>query len=105
MKTPYVLPLSLPMDGFQRGFPAAGCRPLTRARACTPPAPREPPWGGTGTGGARGAAAYSRPFTMLAEQQHLNLVLHLIPSLEEVSIFQRPQVASGWTAHSATDHS
>lgn len=45
---------------------------------------------------ARRAAAHSYPFTMLPEQQHLNLVLHLIPSLEEVSGFHRPQVASGW---------
>lgn len=40
---------------------------------------------------------------MLAEQQHLNLVLHLIPSLEEVSIFHWPQVVSGLTAHLVTD--
>lgn len=52
---------------------------------------------------ARGAAAYSHPFTVLAEQQHLNLVLHLIPSLEEVSIFHWPQVVSGLTAHLVTD--
>lgn len=103
MKTPYALLLSLPTDGFQQGFPAAGCRPRPRVRACTLPAVREPPWGGTGTRGARGAAAYSRPFTVLAEQQHLNLVLHLIPSLEEVSIFPRPQVASELSARSVTD--
>lgn len=86
MKTPCVLLLSLPTDRFQQGFPASGCRPQR----------------GTGTGAAREVAAYSHPCT---EQQHLNLVLHLIPTVEEVSVFHRPQVASELTACLVTDYS
>lgn len=94
METPYVLLLSLPTDGFQQCFPTAGCRSHPHPHAGATPQ-RDGDWG------ARGAAAYSRPFTVLTKQQRLNLVLHLIPSREEVSVFP----SRGLTAHARTDSS
>lgn len=58
------------------GFPA-GCWP----ESC----PREEPGAG-----CTWSSSSLLSFTTLPKQQHLNLVLHLIPSLEEASGFHRP---------------